>query len=195
MYDTLHDANMRLSDCVVMQGADPVYINEVRGDDQDQVAVYTRLADGVPGTLPLTRANFDITPVRTGYVNLRDTCVYVQRLPVRRWKQGLNRENSQTAPLSREEHRDIVMDVLNSREMAATILNEYPAMPEALQAVQEGRSQCSAWHRHFAFARDRDVGLVWLYYRNDKIGWMQDGEPVLGAQYTYLNEELQGAMA
>jgi hypothetical protein len=183
MYDNHHDAQMRLADCIITFDGRPVYIHHIR-DEEDLPVVFSYLDTREEGVVPIDDIRFNREPVHTGYVNYRGQVDYVQRAPCRRWKVGLNFENVQAS----NPH------VINTPEMAKTILNEYPTFTETLDAVRTGRYQACAWTRRFALKREDDVGLVWLYYRNEKAGWVQDDTPVLGENSQYLAEELQEAL-
>ena len=185
MYDNAGDAHMRLSESIIRYKGVPVFVHNVR---EDMTVNFSLLSDGSPGTAPCTDPDFDITPVPTGYVNYHNDSSYVQRVPCRRWKQGLSRDGVEASPA--HGGSPPARDLVSTPEMAATIMDEYPPFLEALSQVRTGASRAAAYHRFFCFVRN-EMGLVWLWYKGVKVGWMEQDIPMLGVQFQYLYEELR----
>lgn len=189
MYDNAHDANMRLSESVIMFNGRPVYIHNVR-EERPLMVVFSYLS-GDKGEIlkSIEDDRFSLTPVKLGYMNYQGKAVYTQRIPCRRWKQGLHRENFD---VGEQHHMDRA--ILTTAEMEDTILNKYLSYKEALNQVATGECQSAAYHRSFCFSKCEETGLVWLSYRGERAGWVQDGRAVLGEHSQYLAEELEASL-
>jgi len=193
MFDNTADANMRLSDSVIRLQGSPIYIHEaVRGPDREIQLVYTDL-EGVGGRVGVHNEHLNYEPVPLGYVNIDGMSAYLQRIPARKWKQGLSRDNLQI--------KGILPDFIDTRALlttsylAATIQGTYPTFAEALTRVREGRDQHTAFHRKFSLHPDSETGLVWLHYAGDRHGWVEgSGAVVLGNRSQYLLQELENAL-
>jgi hypothetical protein len=139
---------------------------------------------------PLNSENWNWKPVPLGYVNTGPQAVYVFRRPIRKWKQGLHRDNmgvgnrADLAPI-RLRHADI----LRSRELGRCIQRDYPSFEDASKAVMEGDARgkvaSRSFHPEFSLERN-ELGLLWLAYRGTRVGWYEKGHLRLGEGMQHL---------
>lgn len=204
-YESVEEANMRLSGTVVKYDGEPVYISRVTeanpGDPKGDVfRVYAR-------PLPVGRAvedenefrkfisskRFDLSTIKTGFMNKDGTTYFLSRAPARQYKQGLSGNSLNVvnffSPHAKGYHFDAL---LKTREFAECLRGEYPTFREALRAVQDGDAEARAFSRSFAFVADPELdGLVFLYHKTDKVGYMSGEHFVLASNFQCLRESLQ----
>ena len=194
MWDNAQDANMRIARSVIRYDGFPVFVHEVL-ETRDGLMVYYSTMEEDAGNLagepvPLTDNGWDFTPVPLGYLNTpRYGALYSSRVPIRKWKQGLHMENF---VVRRGERHYEVGEFLNDQVLTNCILGNYPKFKQCLDKVLKDR-ESAAFHRHYALV-PADAGLVWLLHKEDKVGYVADGEAHLGPEYEYLKEELAEAM-
>jgi hypothetical protein len=187
MFDNVRDANMRLQGTIVRYEGQPIQIHEVVGVDAAIKLVVMGLVDEEVQRLGLDDPELNLDPVPLGYVNEGKGTSYVERIPIRKWKHGLHRENVHI----RGDMVELGRDVIRTRYMADTILGVFPTLPEALQSVVEGRRKETAFNRKFSLRMDEETGIVNLMYRTERVGFVMDGKPQLGPKMQYLKEELE----
>lgn len=188
MWDNPDDANMRLAGCVVRHAGRVVYVERIDGDMD---VLYTVVGDQNEQTkmAPLDDPDWDFSPMPTGYMNIGDVAYYVERVPCRRWKHGLHPDNVMVSP-----PRLPVRNFMKRPEFRASIENKYPSFDEVLKAVRQRAERSRAFCKHYALRRD-EVGLVWLLYRDIKVGWLEDDSSIhLGPEFEFLKEDIAEVM-
>lgn len=202
-YESVNDANMRLSGTIVLYDGKPVFIREVgaigegEGKNGDIYRVYIN-------ELPIKRGaqterkfisskKFDLAPFPMGFMNTEaGKAVYLSRAPRRQQKQGLSE-----ATLSQYAVGDLTgarvvrfADLTNSQPFVDCINGKYPSVAEATQLVKDGADSV-AFSRCFAIARDSSLPeLIYLYHKKDKVGFIMDGKLKLSAKGRCLRESL-----
>lgn len=162
-------AASRLDGTVVRHNNMPVVVHGIR-------------RDGMATLIPLGDANhyvaeareLDCTPVPLGYVNSHGSAIYCQRVPARRYRQGLSE-----VTLCCTKNGGARVDPLPVRELKDCILNNYPPYEDAVKSLI-----AVAWHRDWASSMSK------LFYKGFNVGAIVDGLPVLEREYTYLEEAL-----
>jgi hypothetical protein len=197
-YDNVNDAQMRLGGTVIRYNGKPVYVIDV-GDKKDpetfDTYIYLNITfpiDGVVDQVLIDDPLLDFSPVPVGYVNYNGGSAYVHRVPIRKWKQGLHRDNLN---VEWDTYNGLGedADILVTSSLARSILNEYPAFDEAIERVRSKRDKSCAFNRKFSLVRS-DIGLLWLYYKGEQVGWIEGEQTfVLGNEHRYLQEELEAA--
>lgn len=187
MWDDQHDAQMRVYDTVIRYHGEPMYVDEV----DDELFIHAEpLKDGLPRVKAhVKNRGWNFKPVPTGYMNVDFGAVFVARYPCRKWKQGLHRDNVVTIP-----HR-WGFRAIRRAEFRNVVLNKYPTWEECYQILSNHDLpyEAMAFHRLYAVEKD-PLGLMYLMYRGERIGWFQDDKPMLGLEYNFLKEELQEAL-
>lgn len=156
----VEDLNQMFRDTLVLYNKWPVKIVEV---DHNREALTVSLATGASKNISIDDKRFDFTPFELGNVNGDGCCAYMVRKGLRRWKQGLNRENInvfmvETSIKSSEFSRQLRK--LDSRFLINTIKGLYPSKEEALELVSSG-SECAAFSRLFSV--DNEFNLIYKY--------------------------------
>ena len=176
-FDNDHDVGMRLRKSVIRVGRLPVWVERIEGIPGEWELHVVPLDGGLPFCVMLEENDVDLTPVPLGYVNLGDRVAYVQRIPARKYKQGLNNEN-------------FWGDVdLRGNDLANCILGKYPTYAKAIETVI--RMQCDvAFSRHWAVAHQGHR----IMYRGRDVGhYKEDGKVELSPGNEHLIECLQEA--
>lgn len=162
-------AASRLETTVVTHNGKPVLVRQIQADGA------TLLAPLDGGKIYATQAReLDCTPVQLGYVHYMDLLVYCQRMPARRYRQGLSEVTLFCIKNGGGMIHPIPMNFLYD-----CIVNNYPAYEACVVSVVP-----MAWHRDWASSSTK------LYYKGGLVGKTIKGLPVLNEQYQYLKEAL-----
>ncbi len=168
-------AGTRLAESIVrlQKSGEPVFVHNMNMTGE---ITYTLLKDN---QMCMGHCDdLDMHPVKLGYVNHKNGVSYVQRKPVRRdWKQGLRAQNcvSYNVPF-----RNIAFN-----EVRDCIMGNYPKFADALKG-----NRVIAFHRHWAVRKATD-----LLYKEQIVGLIVDGKPVLDKKFIHLKEYLEECMA
>lgn len=178
-YENGADVKMRLEGSVVRYKGQPVYVISTSGDkckillldtDEETLVLYTSL---------------DLSPVPLGFVCTGKAMAYVERRPVRRFKQGLTKDNMFVKdapwPVARISNTD--------KCLANTISGKYPSIEEAFQDVREGKRIAVPFSREWGVAKyDGDLCIV---HRGDIVGYVTDNVVRLLPEKHFLKESLE----
>lgn len=187
VFERDQDAAMRLNGCVVMYAGEPVYVMEAGKknslvcdlDEKEQVKVATN--------------DLDLSPVLIGNVQMGNHHIYLQRIPIRRWKQGLHRENLDIGktlfaklniPMPR-------IDVC-TKAFKKAIKGEFGKPMDVMRKVMNGDILSGAINRHWAVAKINGVDR--LFYKDQLVGFVDDGEITISKKYFFLKEDLLGVL-
>lgn len=184
MWDNQQDAHMRASGTVVRFNGKPVYIKDVQTEGGELLVNFVYLLTGRKSTARLSDELWNWKPVPTGFVNTGDKVFYVQRKPVRKWKQGLSRDNCSVFPKALG-----MQEMFKSKQFGRTVMRDYPSYKEAFAKVRSEGGQV-AFHPDLAISRSK-VGPIYLLYRTDTVGWLEQGELILGDDWSFLKEIVQ----
>lgn len=187
MWDNQEDARMRLLNSVVRFKDQAVTITDINAG---LTVYFTYLATGNASKAAIESRDWDWSPVPTGYVNTNRHAVYVERMPVRKWKQGLHRDNTK---IRGEGQRLIDRDIIFSKHFAQTVKMKFPKYKDALKDVTNNKYKSRAFSLHYSLDRD-EIGLLWLMYRGFKVGWYAGEIFQFGDGFGYLQEELDNAI-
>lgn len=111
---------------------------------------------------------------------------YVERIPVRRSKQGLSQEGCRMKTVT-EQMQVTFAGMIASQAFYEMAIGEYPSYEEAYQRLVTG--SCIAVTRDFAVYRDQD-GFPYLLHQNKKIGICSRDTVTLGRNFQYMREEI-----
>lgn len=118
------------------------------------------------------------------------TALYLQRMPVRRSKQGLDHHNVYF-PRDGDNNMDFSA-CLHHTHFMDMLVNAYPVYDEARNHITSSqRYGVVAFHKHFGLQFSK-LDLWYLHYKGKKIASSGDGYTFKLAQvYTHLNEVLE----
>lgn len=152
------------------------------------------IAGGRPSVFcRLNDPGLNINPVKLGMMNTANGVLYLTRAPQRRnSSQGLTNNCLIVRELVPNPQRPRGVDTRQNPDLAATILGQYPTFRGALaELAGNPELRCRAFNRDIALEIDRGLGLSFLWYKTNKIGWSGDGlNWTLGDQYQFLRETL-----
>lgn len=166
-------ADSRLADTVVCHNGRPFYVHRIM---PAMVAMGIDLVSNKDVSVPAVE--LELTPVKLGYCNFNKKAFYVCRIPSRRYKQGLRKDNMRCTALNGGAAR------LEYAQLANTIMGVFPDFQKCIDNVVNLHSM--AWNRDWAMDK-----LGFVYYRGtDIVGSLVDGKVVLSTQFAYLKEAL-----
>jgi hypothetical protein len=204
-YETLEEAEMRLSGTLVMYDEEPVYITGVGpaapGDPKPDVfrvyavplpaAVLDRGENKKEFRRFISSNKFDLRTIRMGFVNLPDELIYCSRAPAKQYKQGIcNATLNCTGVTGRGGKR--LSNLVSRQEFVDAIKGRYPSFEKAYHDILEGEQDACAFSRDFGIVGDIELdGLLYLYYKTEKVGFVMDGKVNLSAGTSCLKESLE----
>lgn len=179
------DAESRLNSSVVSYEGRPVFVVTATA----KRCVVTPLGEDEDSYFTVKTTDLDLTPVPVGNVILGNYYVNVQRAPVRRWKQGLDRGSMSYGNMPWRVDTDIRV---NSHQVKNAIINSYPTVAEALEMVLDGRRIAVPFSRNYGFGMVDDVPhLLW---KDKTIGVFGKGQIDIFRKFFYLKENLLGVL-
>ena len=132
---------------------------------------------------------------RLGYVNIMGVCLYIKRQPVRRWSNGLTRNNMSivTNPLLAARDQEYAVELAKERthpSFISAMFGVYPSKEEALLMLEKG-DKSVAFDRQFAIAKVGKTDLI-LMYKGVMVGSVEkDGSFVFERKFEYLRNLLE----
>lgn len=133
--------------------------------------------------------NLNLEPVPLGYVQTRNGCVYAQRLPIRKWKQGLRMGENCTLNNNNVDYKALTSSIKGEYPKFENIVNKDNVaynnpFKRPMLVTKE------AWHRHWAVDRKNKT----VEYRGEVVGKIVDGRPQLEPKFKYLQECLEESL-
>lgn len=129
----------------------------------------------------------DISTVPLGYTNYRGEAYYIERGPIRRYKQGIDDQAVRVSMCGRLRGGGIgvrTKDLMFSKEFEASILGKYPTAERCIETLRKKAedgvdySGSMAFGRHNAMTVDA-MGIIKVYHRNEYVGWIAPGSRVI----------------
>lgn len=189
-YDNAEDTTMRLGECVVLHNSIPYYCRSGYMSDEGVIKLNCVNMPGYRGEkhIPLDDPGLNYQDYKLGYLNLADGAHYMMRMPRRRTKQGLNRENMTSSNGGRVE----LASAMKSQGFYDMLTGSYPTMADACkQLVSEtNRAETVAFNRRFALGRDSFRGDFLMYYKGERIAFGDMNSIVLPTDYYHLKEAI-----
>lgn len=179
--DNNHDAEMRLRGSVVTFGGIPVYVSD---SSTEHCRVHS-LVDGEEQVVDTDKLNLE--PVQLGNAVSGDSYVYLQRIPARRWKQGLVADSINCGKMPWE-HRGVE---LRGQALGNCIVNKYVDPAEAMEEVLSCRKTASPFSRKWGFGTYK--GVPYILHKGEKVG-VVDGGITLFKEFAFLKEDLLGVL-
>lgn len=159
--ENMDDLRMMFDRTIVQYKGDPVYIESLAsaGKKQYKAECYF-IATGQRLWLPFNEQDFNLKPVRTGYVNIKGFALFIYRQPYRRYKQGLHVDNMkindrvdignvEQYEVGRYNHAYELLQGLRVKELYNTFKNIYPSLVDAMEQFEDG-AHSVAFDRQFA---------------------------------------------
>jgi len=204
-YESIEEAEMRLTNTVVLYDGKPVYIDRVANHNGDDVfRVYARPLPLDKRADPLdeqfrkfiSSKKFDLSGFKMGFMNIKGHSVYMSRLPRKQYKQGLAQATLGVEYLGKQGPYDMkaagldlrLTNLIYLKEFAAMLEGKYPSFNEAKKMLDNGANTV-AFHREFALGKDDELdGLVYLYHKRDKVGFILNDTVNLANKMQCLKE-------
>lgn len=189
MYDNIPDAKRYLKDSVIRLGKSPIMVRDCSETVKDGVILHVRyLRSGQIKNVAIKDEALNFKPVPLGYGNRpqdNSNFFFSMRAPVRRWKQGLHRENM-VYHRSSNYHPD-----LNSRiegiTFADMIQGRYKSFEEAFE--KQGTFDRNFRIVHKIDPRKKVVKM--LHYKGNEIGYFEDEDVEFFDEFQYLENYVQ----
>ena len=186
MYDDPEYAAERLIETYIRYDGKPVLVRDVQsGDGEIKLDLYN-YGNGMHDLRDISDPKFNFHPIPLGYVNSDGYAYYLQRMPERRWKQGIDHRSveckNQIGPARR--HVLLQMPLYNS------IVNPFPSYEQVLEEIRADAVKSRAFHKKFALMRE-GLGNKVMRYKERTIGWLEDDRILLSKDYIYLKEMLE----
>jgi len=192
MFHSREDANMRLKDSVIRGPDSPLFVHDCLSKSTISCSRITERGISDEAEMKKLKSfKEDLSAIPLGYVNHDGAAYYLQRMPIRRYKQGINSRNVRAC----YEGRDILgsdskISLLRGSGFYHMYNSDYPSFEQALDMIGKGGGAFTAFCRTWAVLKDGvNIGLM---YKGRKVGVVEKGDMCsLDASRIYLNESLQ----
>lgn len=188
-YESTRDVELRLRHSVVMYQGRPVMVMNV--EDVNSVIVEDIL-EGEAKRVKVSDLDLQPSSAPLGYVLAGDNVFMAMRKPVRKFKQGLTQENMIVRPVSFKRRDEPLRGRgvhFGSREVAKTMIGDFPDIGKAFQDVRSGRMSIVPFSRDWAVADvEDDLSIV---FRGEVVGYATDNSVKLLPERFYLKESLE----
>lgn len=184
MYNGLlaRDVGMIFKNSVVRINNRPFYVTETDGDEFTLYGEYLDTGDMGKGVI---YEEVSCKNLNTGYVNGRNTCLFIARFPYRLYKQGLHEYNIRPVINEGMEYVIPSLDrILRSKTICNTLNNNYPSKDEVLEVLNsQERPTVRAFDRQFAISKEGG-----LFYKGRSVGScnMENGKFTFTGKFKYL---------
>lgn len=179
-------ANDRLHETVVVLNGKPFYVHEVTGRG---LVRGVNLCTGEQEEAQLNA--LDLTPPKLGYVNLQMDAVYLTRMPIRHYRQGIRSANLSVKKVGRSNG---MLENIVHNQIKQPIMNDYPDVDFCIEALSNGEYRERAFHKHFSLKLNKDRWQ--LNYKAVHVGGFnpKKGTTLLGNDYQFLKETVDEVM-
>lgn len=188
-YESTRDVELRLRHSVVMYQGRPVMVMNV--EDINSVIVEDIL-EGEAKRVKVSDLDLQPASAPLGYVLAGDNVFMAMRKPVRKFKQGLTQENMIVRPVSFKRRDEPLRGRgvhFGSKEVAKTMIGDFPDIGKAFQDVRSGRMSIVPFSRDWAVADvEDDLSIV---FRGEVVGYATDNSVKLLPERFYLKESLE----
>lgn len=178
--DDYRYANERLNGSVITRKGLPVYINRV-----DEYGMVSFHIVGGNCSKEAHIKEFDLTPIKLGYINYPTQAIYSFRVPVRGYRQGIR---SGTFASRRGAGTKLL-----TKSLSNCVQNIYPQIDTCVETIFNGEATSRAYHRKFSLAVDRkNSNRLFLKYRDSKVGSydIKKNDINLDTNHQFLKEAL-----
>lgn len=176
VYDSVHYAETRLVNTVVLVKRKPVYVKRINRDRTVRVVAAVR-GKGRERSYLVKLDDLIVFDLRLGFVNYDGSARYLSRRTLRNdWRQGL-RENNVRAS----------MGGVDSDLIGRALLHRYPCFKAAVELVSSQGHHSAAWCEDFAVS-SYPLTVMW---RKDAIGTISEDTITLSNKYRFLRKQLK----
>jgi hypothetical protein len=179
--------------CQMFEGSVCIHKNKpylIKNINGDNVANCTNLLTQRQEFINIDEENFTAPTQRLGYINVHGGVIYASRIPIRRYKVGLSKENTVFDVGTCNYHEGAAealrqVKSLSSIELGDCIMGKYPTLQQAIKLIVKG-SFAVAFDRQFALQGDS------IYYKRDLVGKLvrKAGEPTIIFKKNYEHLEI-----
>lgn len=180
----IDDLYQMYKDTLIMHRNKPVFVKQILDDGSMRVIDLL-----TQKTMNIEYSDKNVKPVRRiGMVNINDQCLYVDRLPVRKYWASVHKNNitvdyvgSALGGFNYE-----LVSSLQHASLSRSILNQYPTFQEAL-------SDCISSGYQFTIAFDKQFATngLYVYYKTKKVGNIEDNKIVFDKDFQHLHSVLK----
>ena len=194
MFDSKEEASMRLDGTVIQGPNGPVYVKSMETASRLSYREFSRRGGLLPSAkVAELHEGFSTKPSPLGYMNRGESCYYLQRMPVRKYKQGLHDaalrvvSNGKRAGVGRNR----LSFMYESVGFLQMWVGNYPSLLEVKAMLRTGDYVSQAFGREWALGY-RDDKTYTLFYKGNDVGYcgVDGGEFVLDDRRKYLQEAL-----
>lgn len=204
MYDTIEEAKQKLEGTAVLFDDKPVYVVGVGGRKNVVHLQYQELplkGSSEIKVAVISSSSWDFKSIahKLGYVAVKCPedgnweTIFTTRIPIRHSRQGLDSRTVQINHLSNDiKFNYSFSNLLQLETFNRTIQNKYPSVEDVFEKITDDPLMYRSLpiHRKLLLYYDR-ISPPYLVYRNEKIGYTEDGKLFKLAKHkTYLKEEL-----
>ncbi|MCP4364974.1 MAG: hypothetical protein GY800_06700 [Planctomycetes bacterium] len=217
-YSSSVDANQQLSNTYVELDGELAHITAIDGWNywvkKPIDALGGKRKWGIAAQTNIKECDLNLEPIKLGYMNYRGSAYYVQRKPLRKWKQGIYIDYLEMAtPDKPQQHLNnglvrrnghappMMSNLFTTGSLIEMYDNDFPNFVRAFSEVNILGGESSAWSREWAFRKlvqhDGYGGMkheISLDYKGKKVGEVQGGNVVIYHQFKYLTETFVEAM-
>ncbi len=211
MYQTRDEAQLRLSNTVVIYDKAPIWVRQALHNDEGLIVLEVcRLKGNRTKVIELRDPKLNLRNLPLGYMNCTSNVRYLTRIPTRRYKQGLCRSNVHIPNLDAEVMGGVInqqfyqeeeqpapgadlQHIMGEEGFTHMMTGVYPAYANVMELLTDKKRpiQSMAFSRTLALAKD-NIELIYIGYKGERVGWSEDGEQFkLAKQFHYLNEIME----
>lgn len=183
MWDNVRDAGNNLGGTIIRYDGELVYVSDVYGEDNDIRMNINNLLNNSTSEVHLNDPLLNFKPVPLGYAFYNGHAVFLARVPKRRWKTGLDRNNV----VMIDQEFTMRPFSLNSRTHEALdrcVKGLYDTVESAKKKLATGDIRSIPVSRHFALSH---MDASRLLYMGTTVGTMEDNRPVFTENFSYLD--------
>lgn len=187
-YESSRDVELRLRHSVVMCNERPVMVMDVQSVSRVMVQ---DILSGNHFETDVDKLDLQPSHAPLGYVMAGDDVYMAYRKPVRKYKQGLTNDNLLVKGVLQKRPEMLRRRPINfaSRELAKTMVGDFPDIGKAFKLVREGENKIVPFSRDWAVAEeDGDLCIV---FRGEVVGYATDNSVKLLPERFYLKESLE----
>ena len=176
VYDSVHYAETRLVNTVVLVKRKPVYVKHINRDRTVRVVSAVR-GKGRERPYLVKLDDLIVFDLSLGFVNYEGSARYLSRRTLRSdWRQGL-RENNVRASVGG----------VDNNLIGRALLHRYPCFTAAIELVSSQYHDSAAWCQDFAVVGS-PLRVMW---RKDVVGSISDDTITLSNKYRFLRKQLK----
>lgn len=129
-------------------------------------------------TIDSSDPDLDISTVPLGYFfYCKKYAAYVERIPVRKYKQPVSTINCRAHALTSKGYIRIDAEYMYCQEFEDSILGKFPSFANACNLLKGGVVASVPLHRDIAIVSR--AGIYVVYYKREEVGWITPGTRIV----------------